>query len=286
MRRASLPRHEAVDSLTLSTRLGEALSQGPAGDLLLFVHGYNTPFGGAAERAARLAVELQYPGAVVLYTWPSDGSLASYRADQGDARASGVHLARFLRELQLAAPGRRLSVLAHSMGSEVLASALRQLDSTRQSLALGEVTLVSPDLAADDFLERMPRCVPAPHVTVYAASADCTLVIGEQSRTALDSAGGSPRRHAASRSRSLRRRMPSDTIPFFRAVSERPARPPGAAAPCSPARAGLAPPRRRQGDVAPPAPVGAAGVQGAQKPTSSTSHSSDGRAGSSLSITR
>ena len=168
---------EAVDSLTLSARLSEALAQGPAGELLLFVHGYNTPFGGAAERAARLAVELQYPGAVVLYTWPSDGSLASYRADQGDARASGVHLARFLRELQLAAPGRRLSVLAHSMGSEVLASALRQLDSTRQSLALGEVTLVSPDLAADDFLERMLPSLRAraEHVTVYAASADFAL---------------------------------------------------------------------------------------------------------------
>lgn len=168
---------ESVDSLALATRLGDALLQAPRGDILLFIHGYNTPFSSAAERAARLAVELQYPGAVVLYTWPSDGELASYRADQADARAAGVHLARFLRELQQAAPGRRLSVLSHSMGGEALASALRQLDSTGQALALGDVVLVAPDLAADEFLERMLPSLRAraEHVTLYAAGADFAL---------------------------------------------------------------------------------------------------------------
>lgn len=168
---------EAVDSLALATRLGEALLPASHGDILVFIHGYNTAFSSAAERAARLAVELQYPGAVVLYTWPSDGELASYRADQMDARAAGVHLARFLRELQQAAPGRRLSVLSHSMGGEALASALRQLDSAKQALVLGDVVLVAPDLAADEFLERMLPSLRAraEHVTLYAAGADFAL---------------------------------------------------------------------------------------------------------------
>ena len=168
---------EVVDSLTLATRLGVAMSQATAGDLLLFVHGYNTAFVGAAERAARLAVELQYPGGVVLYTWPSDGLLASYRDDQAEARASGKALAAFLRELQASAPSRRLSIIAHSMGSEVFAAALRQLDSQRAPLRLGHVVLVSPDLAADDFLARLLPSLRAraADVTVYAASADFAL---------------------------------------------------------------------------------------------------------------
>jgi len=168
---------EVVDSLALATRLGAAMASSTTGDLLLFVHGYNTSFVGAAERAARLAVELQYPGGVVLYTWPSDGLLASYRGDQAEARASGPALATFLRELQQAAPSRRLSVVAHSMGSEVFAAALRHLDSLRSPLRLGHVVLVSPDLEAEEFLVRLLPSLRAraADVTVYAASADFAL---------------------------------------------------------------------------------------------------------------
>ncbi|MCC6929150.1 MAG: alpha/beta hydrolase [Gemmatimonadaceae bacterium] len=175
--RLSVRAADVVDSLAMAARLGAAMAESAAGDLLLFIHGFNTSFASAAERAARLAVELQYPGGVVLFTWPSDGLLASYRGDQSEARVSGRALAAFLRELQLAAPSRRLSVIAHSMGSEVFAAALRELDAPHAPLRLGHVVLVSPDLAADDFLAHLLPSLRsrAADVTVYAASADFAL---------------------------------------------------------------------------------------------------------------
>lgn len=168
---------EALDSAGLSTRLGAGLSSASSGDVLVFLHGYYTSFAAAVERAARLSGEVQWPGAVVLYSWPSDARLASYRQDQGDARASGVHLARFLVEVQRAVPGRRLSIVSHSMGAEALAAALRQLDRDRTDLALETVALVSPDLSADDFLaEVLPSLrARAARIAVYASGADFAL---------------------------------------------------------------------------------------------------------------
>jgi len=168
---------EPMDSSSLSALIGTRLSLTPTGDVLVFLHGYYTSFATAVERAARLPGEVHWPGAVVLYSWPSDARLASYRQDQADARAAGAHLAAFLLELQQAVPGRRLSVVSHSMGAEALASALRHLDRSRSELALGTVALVSPDLSADDFLaDVLPSLrARAERITVYASSADFAL---------------------------------------------------------------------------------------------------------------
>lgn len=175
--RVGLRALEPTDSATLSALVGTRLALAPTGDILVFLHGYYTSFASAAERAARLSGEVHWPGAVVFFSWPSDARLASYRQDQGDARASGAPLAQFLAELQQAAPGRRLSIVSHSMGAEALAAALRVLDSTRTELALATVALVSPDLAADDFLANVLPSLRAraARITVYASSADFAL---------------------------------------------------------------------------------------------------------------
>lgn len=168
---------EPLDSLALDARLRAALSLAPAGDVLVFVHGYNTSFEGAVARAARLVAGMQYPGALVLFSWPSDGALASYRPDQQAARAAGVQLARTLAELRDVAGGRRVSVVAHSMGGEVLAAALRSLDAARAPLGLGDVVFIAPDLAAGEFVQGVLPSLRAraSRVTVYATAADVAL---------------------------------------------------------------------------------------------------------------
>lgn len=168
---------EPLDSLAYDLRLGAALAHTPPGDVLVFVHGYNTSFEGAVSRAARLLAGIQYPGALVLFSWPSDGALASYRLDQQDARGAGVHLARTLIELGAVGMGRRVSVVAHSMGGEVLSAALRSLDVARIPMALGEVVLIAPDIAAGEFLQDVLPSLRdrAARVTVYASAADVAL---------------------------------------------------------------------------------------------------------------
>ncbi|MFP5354953.1 MAG: alpha/beta hydrolase [Gemmatimonadota bacterium] len=169
--------HEPVDSIALATRLRAALAESGAGDVLVFVHGYNTSFEGAAIRAARLMAGMQYPGALVLFSWPSDGELANYRLDQRDARAAGAQLAQVLAELREVAGSRRVSVVAHSMGGEVLASALRSLDAAQRPLVLGDAVFIAPDVAAGEFLQVVLPSLRAraARVTVYASAADFAL---------------------------------------------------------------------------------------------------------------
>lgn len=183
--RLSLRAIDAVDSGAFALRLAEGLAADAREDRLVFVHGYRTSFEQAAVRAARLAGEVQFPGATILFAWPSDAQLASYRADQRAARDAGRRLAAFLRELRDDRGTRDLSVVAHSMGAEVLAAAVRALHEADAAapgvrvppVLFREVVLVAPDLAAGEFLEQVLPALQAraERVTIYASAADLAL---------------------------------------------------------------------------------------------------------------
>ena len=129
------------------TRRGRFSSQA-AGDLanagrnlLIFIHGFDNSFDNAITRAAFNREWLAAAGgpdastAVVAFSWPSQGRLiglplgAPYRSDQHAAERSARHLMRFFKNL---APivatarksGRRVFLLAHSMGNWALQAAI------------------------------------------------------------------------------------------------------------------------------------------------------------------
>lgn len=174
-----------TDSIGFVSRLAESFSHGEEDEVIVFVHGYRTSFEGSALRAARLAGEIQFAGATILFAWPSDALLANYRSDQRDARDAGRHLAQLLLELRASSHPRRISIVAHSMGAEVLASAMSVLEtgarragqSPLERLALRDVVFVSPDLAASEFLQHVLPVLHAraERVTVYASTADIAL---------------------------------------------------------------------------------------------------------------
>ena len=175
----------ATDSIGFASRLAEAFTHGEEDEVIVFVHGYRTGFEGSAIRAARLAAELQFSGATILFAWPSDAQLASYRSDQRDARDAGRYLAQFLLELRASSHPRRITIVAHSMGAEVLAAAMSVLEtgarnagqSPLERLALRDVVFVSPDVAASEFLQHVLPVLHerAQRVTVYASTADIAL---------------------------------------------------------------------------------------------------------------
>lgn len=175
----------ATDSIGFVSRLAESFSHGEEDEVIVFVHGYRTSFEGSALRAARLAAEIQFAGATILFAWPSDALLASYRSDQRDARDAGRYLAQLLLELRASSHPRRISIVAHSMGAEVLAAAMSVLEtgarragqSPLERLALRDVVFVSPDLAASEFLQHVLPVLHerAERVTVYASTADIAL---------------------------------------------------------------------------------------------------------------
>lgn len=101
----------------------------------LFVHGYNNEWDEAARRYAQIKRDLfdaNDLGVLILYTWPSNGSVAGYLADREDARKSSEDVTTLLVGLhdhltgmqQLAVKTQdptkfcraKVSAIAHSMG--------------------------------------------------------------------------------------------------------------------------------------------------------------------------
>jgi len=148
-------------------------------DVLLFVHGFNETFENAALRTAQLAIDLDFQGPAVFFSWPSQGSLHLYSIDRQAAEWSHRDLAGVLRTILSDSEERNVFVIAHSMGGYVLSGALRILISENPPLAarIAEVILAAPDIDADVFRRDV---VPAlvrmgKPVTLYASSEDAAL---------------------------------------------------------------------------------------------------------------
>lgn len=147
--------------------------------LSLFVHGYNNSWQDAVRRYAQIKADLfdkRGLGALVLYTWPSNGSSAGYLPDREDARASGEQTADLFTTLHdivlknevIAAdtgdPARRcrakISIIAHSMGNYVvqkgLAVAARRLNSPQLITLIHQLAMVAADVDNDLFQRDNP----------------------------------------------------------------------------------------------------------------------------------
>jgi esterase/lipase superfamily enzyme len=146
--------------------------------LSLFVHGYNNSWKDSAKRYAKIRRDLfdRYDlGVPVLFSWPSNGSVAGYLPDREDARDSGPHAAElFVRLYDIAAAQQRLaartgdpknfcrakiSVIGHSMGSFVVQKGLKiaaeRLNSPQLITLIHQLALVAADVDNDLFQKDM-----------------------------------------------------------------------------------------------------------------------------------
>ena len=153
-------------------------------DVLVFVHGFNTPFDEARDRTAQIVADSRFGGVAVLFTWPTKHELFGYVSDKDNATASRDALQSLLQEIS-ATPGvGKVHVLAHSMGGWLAMEALRQeaIAGDRDlSGHLGDVMLASPDIDMDVFAGQMARLRPA-NVTVFATANDRALVALQRHR--------------------------------------------------------------------------------------------------------
>lgn len=129
------------------------------GRALVFVHGYNTAFDDAVYRITQVAHDSGFPGAVILFTWPSAASVVDYLYDQNSVMVSRDALENLLR-LVADAGATHIDLVAHSMGSLATMEALRQLAITNDPNLggkLADVILASPDIDADVFKSQIQR---------------------------------------------------------------------------------------------------------------------------------
>ncbi len=146
-------------------------------DILLFVHGFNTSFDEARQRAAQIVADSHFGGVPVLFTWPSQSDLFGYVSDKDNATASRDALQALMHDLSQTPGVGKIQILAHSMGGWLSMEALRQSaiagDRTLGG-KLGTVILASPDIDMAVFGSQMARVRPA-RVIVLATPKDRAL---------------------------------------------------------------------------------------------------------------
>lgn len=159
------------------------LDHTPRKEAFVFVHGYNNHFGDSVFRAAELWHFLGRIGVPIAYSWPAGhGGIRGYTYDRESGEYTVLHLKQFLRALAKMPDLERINVIAHSRGTDVTVTALRELyiearvdqASVDERLKLGTLVLAAPDIDYDVFNQRFgaEMIVNAPRRTVIYFSPD------------------------------------------------------------------------------------------------------------------
>ena len=157
-------------------------------EVFLFIHGYNNSFEQAVFRMAQLWHFLGRQGVAVAYSWPAGhpGLLRGYTYDRESGEFSVLHLRNFLRAVASCPDLEKLHIVAHSRGTDVLMTALRELHiqfkaaghDMRGQLKLGNVVLAAADLDWEVTIQRISaeRLVVVPErFTIYLSDDDKAL---------------------------------------------------------------------------------------------------------------
>jgi esterase/lipase superfamily enzyme len=145
----------------------------PLREVTIFVHGYNSTHPETAYRAAQMAHDVDLPGSLVMYSWPSRGRAFGYAYDIDSMLFARDGLEETIRRVKRAG-AQRIILVAHSMGSALTMEMLRQADLHDPGWAArtlnGGVMLISPDLDVDLFESQMAdlRTVPQPFAVMVS----------------------------------------------------------------------------------------------------------------------
>lgn len=183
------------------------LAESPGGAAILYVHGFNETFASAAYTAAELCHFLGREHVCGFYTWPASSSgnfLTSYTSTTESAAFAVDHLKKTIRLMAQMPELDNLQLLAHSRGTAVLLSALRELmieviaagKEPRDVLPIDNVVLFSPDIDVEiagqqltgvisdpDFIsvwpeQRLPKTIRG-RLTIYASPEDRALRVSQ-----------------------------------------------------------------------------------------------------------
>ncbi len=168
------------------------LARTPTKIAFIYVHGFANTFEYAASVLAEFMHFSRGRGLPILYTWPagSPGMIQGYNYDRESGEFTIYHLKQFIRHLAMVPEIEKIHILAHSRGTDVASSALRELlieergagNIARETLKIGHVVLASPDMdmevAGQRFgAERFHNVYE--HLTIYVSSNDKAIGLAE-----------------------------------------------------------------------------------------------------------
>jgi esterase/lipase superfamily enzyme len=155
-------------------------------DVYIFIHGYNTGFDWAVRRGIGIVEDINVPGLMIIWSWPSDENRMSYPYDEDSARSTVDHLTNFFDAFLDAKPNARLHLLSHSLGSRVALGLIRRLADSGRLKNLHSTVFAAPDEDQKIFeasvktaFERGNKAGIVRDFTMYASSRDIALKVSE-----------------------------------------------------------------------------------------------------------
>lgn len=178
----------------LHAELARRLAASKKKEVVIFIHGYNNDFDDAAFTLAELWHFLGREHVPILYTWPAGrGGLKGYAYDRESGEFTIFHLKNFLKSLAAAAEVEKVHVIAHSRGTDVATSAIREvfLEAEAQGLdvrahfKIQNLVLVAPDMDFEVVLQRiaaenMGVGNGLGQITIYTSQKDKAIGIAER----------------------------------------------------------------------------------------------------------
>jgi len=116
------------------------------GEAIIFVHGFNNNAVESTYRMAQFGHDLDMPGALVHYAWPSRANALGYVYDRDSAIFSSSGLEQLIRNVE-SAGARRITLVAHSMGSLIAMEAMARLSLRGDRQVLDRIAGRGPDVA-------------------------------------------------------------------------------------------------------------------------------------------
>ena len=178
-----LAKQETVKE-TFRKEIVRYLDRTPRKEVFIYVHGFHNDFNDAAFAMAELWHFIGRIGIPIIYTWPAGHpGLFGYTYDRESSEFTVYHFRELVRFLATFPEVERINIIAHSRGTDVAVTALREL--TIAARAMGEIArekykihnfvLAAPDLDAQVATQRLigdHMAWSADRFTIYTSPAD------------------------------------------------------------------------------------------------------------------
>ncbi len=156
-----------VMSSTLHDMIRSRLATAPRKEILIYVHGVANKFDDALYTTAELWHYLGRELVPIAYSWPAGrgGLLRGYNYDRESSEFTVFHFKRFVEWLATIPEVEGIHVIAHSRGTDVVFTALRELtiewrgrsETARERFKLRNVVIAAPDINLEVSMQRTER---------------------------------------------------------------------------------------------------------------------------------
>lgn len=163
----------------------------PRKDVYIYVHGYHNTFEDAAFALAELWHFFGREGLPIVYTWPAGyPGIFGYTYDRESSEFTVFHLKQVIKWLSAQPEVENIHLIAHSRGTDVAVSALRELViwargagiNPRERFKIKNVVMAAPDIDVQVISQRIAAerlALAVDQGTLYSSPGDKAIGIAE-----------------------------------------------------------------------------------------------------------